>query len=342
MNSSSLQETSNSKAIVGAVKFFAALIIVGSVLYSEILFLGIISVLFPAGILLVGASIGAVTTGMSILVLCLGKSHWFRPGYQLIAAWTFTLVEVAILIMNDVLSYAIHSHATDSWLLTWKSICPAAPVFSLVGWILIFYFDPQRAIRHKQMEMVDTVAKAQIDFESMMHEKAMAMQRKAAAMVEAQLEKNIETKILPFIEQAATKFTAKIASQLTGEQVSSAQVIEGRIETLQIAPLIESAMLAQESVVKDQPGLFVENKTPEVLPTEPLPKPFQGFTKPLKSVKEPLAVKPSKPDRYTSPYADLIEKVYASNPEITVMEIVNQVGCSRPTAEKWLSRVRTK
>src|SRR5262249_29180448 len=41
-----------------------------------------------------------------------------------------------------------------------------------------------------------------------------------------------------------------------------------------------------------------------------------------------------------SPYGDQIEDLDKDNPQITVAEIVQRLGCSKPVAMKWLGRVR--
>jgi hypothetical protein len=225
LDDKSVQPTANKNAIVGIVKFFAALIIIGGITYSEILFLGIVSSLFPSGPMMIGAMLGAVTTGVSILVLCLGKSHWFRPGTQLIVAWIFTGVEIAVLILNDILAYQIHQGGTlDQYMASWRLFCVAAPVISIVGWVLIFYFDPQRAITHRRMEMEDNQSRSQIDFETMMHRKVMQFQYRSVDMVSSQMEAQIAKKLGPVVEQAAAQQLARIASQLTGSHISPTEL----------------------------------------------------------------------------------------------------------------------
>jgi hypothetical protein len=224
------QPTANKAAIVGVVKFFAALIIIGGIVYSEILFLGIVSSLFPSGPMMIGAMLGAVTTGISILVLCLGKSHWFRPGTQLIVAWVFTGIEIAVLIMNDILAYQIHQGGVlDEYMASWRLFCVAAPVISIVGWVLIFYFDPQRSITHKRMEMEDNQSRSKIDFETMMHQKVMQFQYRSVDMVSSQMEAQIAKKLGPVVEQAASQQLARIASQLTGSHISPTELGSSQI-----------------------------------------------------------------------------------------------------------------
>jgi len=221
MSQQSSQPSENSKAIVGAIKFFAACIILAAVVYSEILFLGIIGSLFPSGPLAIGAMIGAVTTGLSIIALCLGKSHWFRPGQQLIVAWIFTGIEVGVLIMNDILAYQLHTGAQlDQFTSTWKLFCVATPALSLVGWILLFYFSPERTIMHKRMELEDRQQKAKIDLDTTVHRKAMDFHYRAIDMVGSGMEAQIQQLLGPITELAARQKLAQIASDLTGTHIS--------------------------------------------------------------------------------------------------------------------------
>ncbi len=218
--------TANRKAVVNICKFFGVVILIGGVVYSEILFLGIVSALFPSGPMAIGAMLGAVTTGASILVLVLAKSTWFRPGTQLAVAWIFTGVEVTILILNDILAYQIHQGGhLDQYMAAWRLFCVAAPVVSVIGWILCFYFDPERAIEHKRMEMEDNQAKSQIDFETKMHHKVLAARYKAADMVGVKLEEKIETQLNYHLEKAAAKFAAKVASDFIGESVPHTELM---------------------------------------------------------------------------------------------------------------------
>jgi hypothetical protein len=39
-------------------------------------------------------------------------------------------------------------------------------------------------------------------------------------------------------------------------------------------------------------------------------------------------------------YGDAIEVLYKGNPQLTVREIADQVGCSLSTANKWLQRLK--
>ncbi len=246
------QQTANSKAIVNSIKFFAGAIILAAVVYSEILFLGIISSIFPSGPLAIGAMIGAVTTGLSIIALCLGKGHWFRPGQQLIVAWIFTVVEIGVLILNDMLAYQLHTGARlDQFMATWKLFCVAAPAFSLVGWVLLFYFDPARSIMHKRMEMEDNQAKAKIDLDVKAHQKAMAFHYRAIDMVGSGMEAQMERLMPHYTEMAARQKLAEIASDLTGRHVSHGELGAPKQQLPAGSKIVEADPPQQQAASRD-------------------------------------------------------------------------------------------
>ncbi len=227
-----LELDANQKGGGSVLKAFAWLVIISVVLYSEIMFLGIVSVIFPDGILRAGATIGAVATGASVLLLYAGKSRWFRPGTQLITAWVFTGVEVAILILNDILAFALHYGTVDSYLALWKYLCPASPVVALVGWGLIIYLDPARKIAHMQMEMEDKMQAAQIQFELARFAAQMKLQYKFLSHHAQYLESGIDDpSALKAIEEGAKNLTATTLTGLTGLPVSRQQLNGHTIES---------------------------------------------------------------------------------------------------------------
>ncbi len=234
----SQQPTANEKGISSITKFFIAAIITAGVVYSEILFLGIIGTIFPAGVMQAGAIIGAVTTGASVLVLCIGKSHTFRPGIQMHAAWAFTGTEIAVLIMNDVLAYAIHQGHVDPWLQVWQGFCPAAPVISIIGWIVIVFLNPERHIRHKHMEMQDEFAESEIEFQRRLHRIHMQAKYQAMDDMGSHMHEIIAQEAQAALKDGARKMGSQIVSGLTDTaqvQLSSPRVVESTVTRPSIA-----------------------------------------------------------------------------------------------------------
>jgi hypothetical protein len=161
----------NQQAIMGLAKLLAILVIVGVVGYSEVMFIQVISRAFPDGVFKIIAMIGGVSTGLSVLTLLLAKAYWFRPGGQEIAAWAFTGVEVLILMLNVLLSFALASGPlkTSDPFYTWYTLCPSSPLFALVGWTILIMLDSSQRERHDYMEMEDEVRSAELQHEKSVH-----------------------------------------------------------------------------------------------------------------------------------------------------------------------------
>jgi hypothetical protein len=229
MKTYSQQPTANEKGISSITKFFIAAIITAGVVYSEVLFLGIIGTIFPAGVMQAGAIIGAVTTGASVLVLCIGKTHTFSPGIQMHAAWAFTGIEIAVLIMNDMLAYAIHQGHVDPWLQVWQSFCPAAPVISIIGWIVIVFLNPERATRHKHMEMQDEFAESEIEFQRRLHRIHMQAKYQAMDDMGSHMHEIIAQEAQAALKDGARKMGSQIVSGLTDTaqvRLSSPRIVD--------------------------------------------------------------------------------------------------------------------
>lgn len=211
------QLSENQKSIGGFIKFGVVLIIIGVVLYSEIMFLGIISVIFPQGVLRLGAIVGAVATGMSVLALYAGKSHWFTPGSQLLAAWIFTGVEIAILVMNDILAYSLHNGHVDGYLALWQSVTPASPVVALVGWGVILFLDRAQQERHKDMEMEAQKADKEREYTIAAHDAEMSLRSSHLAQVTAQLENVMASDAVQRqIAEHAQRMVARVLTDVSG------------------------------------------------------------------------------------------------------------------------------
>src|SRR5207249_5510444 len=97
----------NQQALARLAQVLVGLIIVAIVGYSEVMFLQIMAKAFPDGFFKIVAMMGGVATGLSVLTLLISKAYWFRPGGQTVAAWLFTAVEVLVLMLNVLLSFAL-------------------------------------------------------------------------------------------------------------------------------------------------------------------------------------------------------------------------------------------
>lgn len=212
------QLTANQLAAPAIIKFFVWVVILGVVGYSEVLYLGIVGVLFPAGVMYAACILGAFATGISILCLYAGKAHWFRPGPQLMCAWFFTGLEVIILILNDVLAMAIHNGGQlDQYLSLYKFFVPAIPVLSLIGWGVLLFLDPALRLRHARMEMDDRQQAQLLEFEQAQFEAKLDVQYKALNIMKERLAAQVANDVsFAHIEAGAISATREAISQLTG------------------------------------------------------------------------------------------------------------------------------
>jgi hypothetical protein len=238
----------NQKAATTFIKFFVVLVVLGVIGYSEFMFLNIVSVLFPTGIAAIGAIIGAVATGCSVALLYAGKSHWFTPGAQLLAAWIFTGVEVCTLIMNDVLAYAIHDGNVDSWLAIWQTITPASPVFALIGWIVVTNLDTSTQERHSEMEMEARKSAKDREYREMAHAAEMDVKTEHLNQVTEYLKDVMASApVQAQIQAHAARMVAGILTDVSGIQanLSAAPTTITPLPSAQQLP----AQLAQTSSV---------------------------------------------------------------------------------------------
>lgn len=172
--------TANARALAKSAKGFGYFVISLVVLYSDVMFVGLMWNAFPGGFLTIAAVGGAFATGISIIALVIGKSHWFRPGGQLLWSWVFTFIEVGISAMNAIVAVMTAMHKPLGYLDTYMLCAPATPIIALIGWIVILYLDKERAQMHEQMEMEDDLADAEREHKRQVH--AARMEVKATAL----------------------------------------------------------------------------------------------------------------------------------------------------------------
>lgn len=209
-----------------------AVILVG-VIFSDVIYFMMINVMFPsAGIMQGIAFAGAITTALSVLLLYKGKKKIFRPGKQVTMAWVFTWVEIAVMIMNDILYFSIKNGGKVDFLMAfWKVFCPAAPAISVIGWVLVMYMDPSRVILHLKMSKADElesteakmhaeIAKSEMDFKLAMHHMRMEAKYEAAADMQAHLRKTIQYEVQEDLRLGAGEMGREIAGSLTNTPMS--------------------------------------------------------------------------------------------------------------------------
>ena len=213
----------NQEAVAAFARVLVALIIVGVVGYAEVMFLQVMSRVFPDGILKIVSMLGAVATGASVLVLLVAKSYWFRPGKQLVFAWVFTGGELVVLVLNVIISFALDGGGklTDSYLSVWQFFMPASPILALLGWILILHLDQAQQDRHAELEIEVEQRQAEREHERAVHQARMELKSAflKSHMTYLQEEAN-SPELQRQIQIGASMLAAKELSELTGLQIA--------------------------------------------------------------------------------------------------------------------------
>jgi hypothetical protein len=143
----------NTQALKTLAVTLAALTYCGAVLYGDIMFISVMHVAFPSGIMGALATAGAIMTAASAITLPLALHYWFAPGTQFVWGVIFWLVDIAALSLNAMLAYAVATGAGDSYLMQWQQLSPATPLLAVIGWGIAFLLDPSHKLRHAQAEL---------------------------------------------------------------------------------------------------------------------------------------------------------------------------------------------
>lgn len=174
----SWKSSANANAMASGAKFFAFGIVALVAIYGDIMFLQLMWSTFPDGIGKIFSAIGAVATALSIIILLVGKRHWFRPGGQLTAAYAFTVIEFVVLVANTLVAFNLHNGGhLDSYLAMWYYFCAATPFVSAAGWILILQLDKEQQQRHEDMELADQMEQAERAHRLTAHQMQMQLKR---------------------------------------------------------------------------------------------------------------------------------------------------------------------
>jgi len=143
----------NTKALKALAVTGAALTYTGAVLYGDIMFISVMHVAFPSGIMGALATAGAIMTAVSAITLPIALHYWFAPGTQFVWGVIFWFADIAALALNAMLAYAVATGASDPWIAQWQQLSPATPLLAVIGWGIAFLLDPSHKLRHAQAEL---------------------------------------------------------------------------------------------------------------------------------------------------------------------------------------------
>ncbi len=248
-----------SKALKSLALFGAAVVYCGAVVYGDIMFIQVMQVVFPTGILGTLAMVGALMTAASAILLPLALHFWFAPGLQFVSGVLFWLADIAVLALNSILAYS--RGAGDMITLeSWEMFSPATPLLAVLGWGVMFLLDPSHKARHAQLELESDL----IDIH--------AQQLRQAAKSQD---------VFQLLSGGAQISAEELAYRLTGVR-SPAQQIPGKFEEApqeqpkQEPGLLNKAVNALSSIGrKSEPAHYpAETSRPRgPLPARPEPRP---------------------------------------------------------------------
>lgn len=210
------EKMKDEESIRGALNVFVWFIIVAVVALCEIMYIKIMVIGFPDGLIQAIAIVGAVATGFSVIALYAGKNYWFSKGHQTWAAWGFTGVEISVLVLNVLLAFNFNS--TSGVLQTWKQAYPAAPIIALVGWGFILYLDRENIMRRKQRTMQEQQHDSEIKYEQLVHKTRMAVKTASLEIVANKLEQKVQaTDNLQALDAIADQIYQALLGEISGK-----------------------------------------------------------------------------------------------------------------------------
>lgn len=226
--------SATTKAMMAGVQGLAFVIVVMGVVFGDVAFIWLFQNAFPDGIFRIASYIGVFATTLSVIGLFIGKTHWFRPGGQIIWAWVFAGIELTVVMVNTIAAFDVARAGVllDPALQMWVMyVSPATPLFAVIGWFLITWFSPERAMSHRRMEMQDKLAQQEIDFELATGMAQLEMKHHYLNAGQSYMQEELNAPhIQRQVEQAAANEMADVLGRMTGQHIIPRRV--ARIEDL--------------------------------------------------------------------------------------------------------------
>ena len=167
-------ESANASAVRALMIGLAALVVLSVSGYGTVIYIQLMSKVFPSGPLLIACYMGAMANVVLMLILLVGKFVWFRPGAHEVASWIVTGVELLVAIMNMILAYQLaNGHTPSSIIAAWYYLAPISPVFSMVGAIVLIMTSSELRKKHHALEIEEHKERSEREFDLAMHEAEM-------------------------------------------------------------------------------------------------------------------------------------------------------------------------
>jgi hypothetical protein len=209
------KDGANLKAAKGLTKLIAVVVILVVAAFGDVMYIQAMSGKFPSGgPLLIMCYIGAFTSFLSVLYLLMGKSMAFRPGAQMIGAWVVFVAELLIIALNILMVFSPHA---DGLMAAWAYVSPATPVLHMLGVALLYFLDPDLALKHHEMEMHERMQESEREVEELTHQARIDLRKKQVQHVSKSLEEAVNSPAsLAYIQQFGYKINMELLTELTG------------------------------------------------------------------------------------------------------------------------------
>jgi ribosomal protein L37AE/L43A len=201
--------------------------------------------------------LGAFCTSASIMALLAGKASWFTPGTQMLIAYIFTGVEVAVNLLNIIVALNPDLGIVEYW----RIFSPATPFVALIGWVIILQVDKEQRERHAQLEMQEEVNNSEREYQIMVHEANMDLKFGYLDQTKQRLQAALNSpQAQAIVEQHAQNLTAQVLNEITGLPVMSqlpqpiVPAIDPHTQPLNIASLPNTSSVPAKSRTCDSCG----------------------------------------------------------------------------------------
>jgi hypothetical protein len=211
------EESASSRGI----KWFGKALAIGIILivaaYGDVMYLQLMSSIFPnGGPLLVIAYLGAFTSFLSMVYMLIGKNVLFAPGKQMVLAWLVFLVELAMIALNILLIYQGPQNLSG-FLGVWSVIAPTTPVLNMVGVALLYFLDEDQLERHEEKEFLSQQRRAQRHLQQALQRARLDVQYRQIAYMQERLADAVDDESSQrIIAQAANDMNTRLLSGLSG------------------------------------------------------------------------------------------------------------------------------
>lgn len=208
------KEGANSRAWRALMIVLAAVVVLSVSGYGTVIYIQLMSKVFPSGPLQVACYMGAAANFLLMLVLLVGKFVWFRPGAHEVASWLVTGTELIVAILNMMLAFQLASGPATGFMAAWGYLAPISPIFSMCGAIALIMTSTEMRRRHKAMEIEEEKEQAERELDLAMHQAQIATRSQYVQFVSKKLTEELNS---PERQEEMSRHASGLVSKVLAE-----------------------------------------------------------------------------------------------------------------------------